>query len=268
MSIEKKSWWKGPWPWFIAIGVIQIGLAISAFLGIGQAIERGTGRGALDIQLSFIAVHAIILGVGLAAATVRVMSNLDVTTERIGSAIANHAEVRLLSADDFHDDFARAVKAATSRILITNMTPDPSYFQHDVARKEYFREHVRKIRKSRAPYRRIHRWTQKNENWLREQIVAFEGRSNASMAILSDSSNSSMGLALSVQVIDNDTTWLVAVEQHNPPSQYRDIMIRDRGFAELMGKYHERLWQLSRVVVSDGVITKDGEKFLNGTLRV
>jgi hypothetical protein len=70
-----------------------------------------------------------------------------------------------------------------------------------------------------------------------------------------------MGLALSVQVIDEKHAWLVALNSHEREARFRDMYINNVDGAVALNRYFMRLWDLSTVVLRNGQVTDAGQTF-------
>jgi hypothetical protein len=55
-----------------------------------------------------------------------------------------------------------------------------------------------------------------------------------------------------VQIVDGTMAWLVAVSEHAGAPVYRDVAIENPTVVEVLNKYFDRLWGLSRVVFQPG----------------
>lgn len=74
-----------------------------------------------------------------------------------------------------------------------------------------------------------------------------------------------MPLAMSVQVVDDQRSWLVATAAHETEASYRDIYIENVDVAISLSNYYDRIWKVSEKLLDRGRITPEGIALLRRT---
>ena len=94
-------------------------------------------------------------------------------------------------------------------------------------------------------------------------MVGLAGSGGGFLKPTGNKNDDIMPLALSVQVVDKDKTWIVAAGSHQTKQEFRDVYIEDEHVAASMIEYYDRLsWQKSVVVLDHGRITPEGKKMI------
>lgn len=130
---------------------------------------------------------------------------------------------------------------------------------------EYYRDVLKTIRRlPNVTFRRVIRQADRNKSWVAELARKLRGRRNAHIAILRRdlTENDLMPLALSVQIIDEEKTWIVAIRTHEREDRYRDVYVHSREFGQALMDYYNRLWTYSDVVLEHGELTEFGRQYL------
>ena len=77
-------------------------------------------------------------------------------------------------------------------------------------------------------FRRLVRDSQKNKAWIAKILTEMSGSRNFSLSMITDDEKEEHPFALSVQVIDNEKVWLVAVRSHEPGGGPRDLLLKGK----------------------------------------
>ncbi|QDV34873.1 hypothetical protein ElP_27700 [Tautonia plasticadhaerens] len=172
-------------------------------------------------------------------------------------------QVKKLSSEDFYREFYHAASKAKHVVNISYLAPDPPGKHDHQYKKDYYKNLQTLIcRNSKVTFRRIIRRTDENYAWACELLREFEGRANASIALINESDSTANPAALSVQVIDSRFAWFVAVKDHDQYGDWRDIFVENEQLAEAMGIYYERLWDRSDELLRCGKLTAEGRRLL------
>jgi hypothetical protein len=176
--------------------------------------------------------------------------------------------VRKLRDDEFYSQFLDAAKGARSVVNIMYLATYPPDDVPTDERQFYYSALLQLIKKRpQVRFRRIVRTSAKNRSWVTEMISLLREVPNADVAILKESEREPMPLALSVQVIDGEKTWLVAVGSHERVADYRDLYIENRDVAATMQQYYDRLWGKATKLLDSGRITSEGHTFMTEGAR-
>jgi hypothetical protein len=177
------------------------------------------------------------------------------------------AVVRRISDGDFYREFMAACKAAKYSVSISYFSALPPDRAARDYQDSYYKEHLATVKKSpHITYKRIVRDSPENRPWIKKLMDDLQGKSNAYLAVLTDLDPiHEMPLALSVQIVDDDRVWLVALKSHLPDGKFRDLYIESRDVAQAMTEYYERLWTTSKIVLKAGEVTSDGTALADQT---
>lgn len=172
---------------------------------------------------------------------------------------------RLIRDEEFYAEFLAATKAARSRVWVAYLAPEPPEDYPTPQRHVYYREHAAAVRgNTTAKCRRLIRDTPANRKWVVALMREFGGLPHVSLAIIKDrEAKHAEPLALSVQVVDKDRAWLVAIEGHERSADYRDVAIADAELVRVFAGYSERLWNASALVLDSGKVTQEGQRLVS-----
>jgi hypothetical protein len=172
---------------------------------------------------------------------------------------------RELSESGFYNHFRSAVEEARQSVRIAYLAPYPPTEVAYEHRKRYY-EDILKLMKRRTDvtFRRLIRSSPKNEYWAADLIRELRGRPNVDIAMLTKDLPPTHGLplALSVQVIDDDKSWIVAIESHEREGDFRDIYVENADIARALAEYYDRIWNVSDRLLDQGRVTEAGQVLL------
>jgi hypothetical protein len=248
------------WLVFVVVLIIEVLLSLSPLIPALSSIVKSTLHESdpVETQITLTGIHAVLVTLFLGAAYASIQGYLARLRQEIEISLNEKPLITTLRDDEFHGDFLLACGRARSHVLITNLTPAPIYFNSSRDRLRYLDDLVKRIQKKpEVQFRRLMRNTPENMALAQKLIQKLEGCPNAYLALIHDSATEANPLALSVQIVDDEDCWLVALSSHDRQTNYRDIHVRDRTFAGAIYKYHERLWQKALVVLDRGVITEN-----------
>jgi hypothetical protein len=245
--------------------VLQLLVAFVPFIPVLNSLlpSNPTQRQELEYLIASFGISFTILTANLAALGL-------VTDSQSVSAIA---EVKsLLPAwkamplrdDDFYEDFLHGARRAVSYVYISYLAPYAPQETADDNRKRYYRAMMDVVRKRpEIRCRRLVRITPRTHDWVRSLVESLEGSSNADVAVLDEGPDDENPLALSVQIIDTDKVWLVALSSHERKDSHRDFFIQNVQVTEAMKKYYDRLWTRAVTILDSGRITDAGRNLFD-----
>lgn len=241
-------------------------LAFSPFLpllGPFVARQTGTDEGARDFTITVIGIHAVLIGLMVAVGYRQLRLGAESLRNSTESALRQLARITPLRDDEFYPQFLTRMRRATNRVFIAYLATYPPDGTAHRDRKEYYIKQARLLRdNTNITFRRIVRNCPDNREWICTLLQQGNGRPNANLGLLDDSDADDMPLALSIQLIDDVDTWLVAVTGHERKGPHRDVHVSDREFNALMAEYYDRLWKKATVLLDTGRITTAGSAFL------
>lgn len=175
--------------------------------------------------------------------------------------------IRWLPDRVFYPAFLTAAEEARHTVRISYFAPDPPDAVRAPTRSRYYSDITETMhRRKDVRFFRLVRYSPANEPWLLSMIQEFTDAANVSLAVISHDLEPErvMPLALSVQVVDDDRAWLVAVEAHERMGEFRDLYIENTKFADAMSRYHRRLWDNAVPLLVDGRPTEAAAKMTLG----
>lgn len=210
---------------------------------------------------TFVGIQFTILTAALALLALNVSN--EVNTRIAGLELKlSHTIVKRLRDSQFYTEFRAAVEGAQHSVRICYFAPyPPSDVAYDY-KKKYYKEILDLMKKKdRVTFKRMIRSSPANERWVAHLLGELEGKPNNDLAVLREDlpAEDEMPLALSVQIVDEDKSWLVAIRTHEREGEFRDVYIEDADVAWSMTEYFDRLWAKSVIVLDHGRITSEGQ---------
>jgi hypothetical protein len=176
-------------------------------------------------------------------------------------------EARPLADEEFYYDFMGAIAKSKHSVAICYFAPYPPSASSADREWYYAKLEETMIKRPNIHFRRIVRATKENEKWVTDLIHKFAEYPNVNIGFLKDSETQAMPLALSVQIVDEDQLWLVALNSHEKSGEHRDLFLRSKDATKMLKVYYERLWSRAVVVMEAGRVTPPGERLIQRTLE-
>lgn len=173
--------------------------------------------------------------------------------------------VKRLTDSEFYSHFRSAVEEAEHSVRIAYLAPYPPSDVKYEDRRKYYQEILGLMKKrTKINFKRLVRASPKNEVWVADLIRELTGKPNVELSLLTRDlpADLEMPLALSVQVIDGEKAWLVAVGGHETERDFRDVYIENQYVAGVLSDYYERVWQVSEKLLDHGRVTREGSDLL------
>lgn len=249
----------------VAAFVFQIFLAVTPIIPATAHLWQSENPQAFYGKLAaFVGIQFTLLTASLGLLFIKEFHDVKTLRGEVHSKLPG-VEIRRISADHFYNEFNSAARSATFSVNICYFAPYPPAQVSTENQAEYYRDIVRTIRRSRnVTFRRIIRQADRNKLWIAELVEKLMGRRNAHIAVLQRDlpENELMPLALSVQVVDEEKTWIVAIKTHEREDRYRDVYVHSREFGQALMDYYNRLWSHSNVILEHGELTEFGKHYL------
>jgi hypothetical protein len=176
--------------------------------------------------------------------------------------------VRRLRESDFYNHFRSAVEDARHSVRIAYLAPYPPTEVAYEHRKRYYEEILELMRRrTDLTFKRLVRASPKNDRWIAEMLDDLRDRPNVDIAMLTRDlpPEFDLPLALSVQVIDDDKSWIVAIASHEREGDFTDVYVENGDLAKGLAEYYNRIWQVSEKLLDRGRVTSAGEQLLQRT---
>ena len=255
---------------FISLG-LQLLLGISPFIPwVKENIwSTQTSVSSFTAMLAtYVGVQFICLGGLVALFLFDLDDQSKKSTERFKDLLQEYTplQARRLKESEFYKEFLGACVQANHYVKICYFAPTPPDHGAPGARKKYYKRFITVMKGNPgAQFRRIIRNTAANQAWAAEMIPFVANSTNFSIALLDDlDERNEMPLALSVQIIDERKAWLVAISEHSDSATYRDVAVENEILVEVLNKYFDRLWAVSRVVFKPGDTVEQAHKLIFG----
>lgn len=245
--------------------IIQLGLAITPFFPwTARYWHSKSPQDFYNEAATFLGIELLLLTAAITLILSKAAQDQADAASELRSALPSTV-VRKLKDSDFYSQFRLAAEEAQNSVRISYLAPYPPTDVPYKARKKYYDEMLELMKqRTGVSFKRLVRASPQNDQWVAHLIQRLKGSPNVEIALLTEDlpPKDKMPLALSVQVVDDHKTWLVAVESHETESDFRDIYVENADVCRAMSNYFERLWQVSEVLLDHGRITPDGEEVL------
>lgn len=225
-----------------------------------------------ELLIGYISVETTIIAGGLAWIHYGESERQRIFEEHFIKAIQAGAYSRTLSRDEFYSVFLSELKSCKSRVDIAYLAPYPPTSLADKKTKKYYDDSlvILKRRSNESlSYRRIVRLTNENWPWILSLCDQLKNVATFSMAVLEDSGNQiSNPLALSVQTVDKERSYMVAVQEHQPYSSVSDIMISSQTICTYFDMYYNRIWSRSTIIMEKGKLNQENKGEIEAKLGI
>ena len=181
-----------------------------------------------------------------------VQTDIKKAIEELSRAVP---DLKVLRPGEFYSEFSAAIRTAQRQVAIAHLDDRPPYTLAGSSEEKYFRELSDTIIRFQANvfFRRVERATPNKREWLQSLIERYEGKRNFSLACIRDRSEDRHLPHISMQVIDEDKVFLVAIGAQSHEPDLRDIYIKSPQAAKVcLSYYNKLLWERSDVIVERG----------------
>lgn len=177
----------------------------------------------------------------------------------IQNTLNNIPKVELLHEEEFYYNFKFLIKNANRNVDITHLSLESPLHTRRSEQKAYYTEFVKIVnKKNEVNFRRVERVSVAKIEWIEKLIKDFSGVTNFSLYCILDPEElrkNDLSDLVSVQRIDDEHTFLIALLEHNSTIGQRDIYIRDKSVTNFYMQYYQnRLIAKSQAIIIDGKI--------------
>ncbi|MBZ0218605.1 MAG: hypothetical protein K8F25_18765, partial [Fimbriimonadaceae bacterium] len=176
----------------------------------------------------------------------------------LGSRLSHNTTV--LRQDEFYGDFREQISRAAFSVDISHLDIQPP--DHGAlpgsATRTYYREFSRFLRnRPDVRFRRVERLSLEKRDWIESLIADMTDRPNCSLSCLVVRNMPAKLPTISVQLVDRQRVYLVAICEHIDAHEPRDISITDVDAASVWLRYYdEMLWGPSLKVIENGNVNQ------------
>jgi hypothetical protein len=258
--------WKRPSTYVILVTALaSVGIGLLPYWPPIVAVLRLNEPG--QVQNAVFAAVGIGLGLLTAVLSVLLLEQRHMLESSLTAiqAASRAGAVRLIRDDQFYAEFLQAARLASSTVCICYFGPRAPVSVADTDRKAYYRKIHRVMvnRSGEVKFRRLVRRSPENEAWVATAAEALDGTPRLDIALINDLDETKlMPLALSVQIIDQQKAWLVAVQSHEQIGDYRDVAIEGGDLPKVFQLYFDRLWREAEVILDSGMLTTAGKALI------
>ena len=173
--------------------------------------------------------------------------------------LETEAHVEYLSEEEFYSRFLYLLRnEAKENVWITYLDVHPPVLSKYRYKRGYYDELTPLIKESTVKFKRILRATKQNLSWVEKLVEELRGHDNFSLACYRDPDTFSPSVpAVSLQRIDDEHTFIVALAEQEATTKERDIYIKSSKFATYAIKYYQRLWEKSIKIIERGEVKQD-----------
>lgn len=195
--------------------------------------------------------------------------SLNIIKAEIKQFTEESLRINILHEDDFYSNFSETINSASKSVLISHLDIKPPTKLKGSSSKKYYDDFFRLVKsKSIVRYKRVERVSKEKIEWIETIINKLKDSDNFSLrCFISENNDEKLG-AISVQLIDDNYVYLVAVSGHTMPHTKRDILIRGREINMMWQMYYEDiLWNTSHSIIENGRLNQENWDILKQKLE-
>lgn len=202
----------------------------------------------------YLGAIAIIIGITIQ----RVEWNLKSEMISYKDSITN---IEFLREEQFYATLKVLIASSKDNIDLSHMSLQPPVQKSGSLQESYYKSLKSIAKKSNSHIRRVERLSKEKIQWIEGLIKDFSKISNFSLFIYKDPSlelqKSEMSALLSVQRVDSEHTFIVALNEHSSISRPRDIYFRSKMLTDYFVKYYQdRIIKHSECIIDNGIFNE------------
>lgn len=172
----------------------------------------------------------------------------------VNSCISCRSEISCLGQEEFYSKFRQDAATAKYFVAMTHLDTHPPEHLVGTAEESYYNSLSKLITsKPNVLFQRVERVSVEKKEWLESLVKNHSSSKNFSLYCLISEDTSPLLPAISVQLVDGEKVYLVAVSRHTSPhGGPRDIYLRDKNAHDMWQSYYENVLTKR----SKGVIVK------------
>jgi hypothetical protein len=241
----------------------SITLILQLFLN-SQRTMQGPNRTTLIIFISYLAFRLLHHRIETRESFIQIDETVAKLYSSVQSCISCKSEVTCLPPEGFYSKFRQDVANANNYVAITHLDTRPPEHLESTAEETYYKTLSNLIiSKPNVLFQRVERVSIEKRKWLEELVENYSSTKNFSLYCLISEDTSPHLSSISVQLIDKEKVYLVAVSRHTSPhGGPRDIYIRDNDAYDMWHSYYENelINRASAVIVKGRLDRKKWEE--------
>ena len=161
--------------------------------------------------------------------------------------------------DEFFKEFGAALDRARHGVALSHFDSRSPLATATPAADAYYQKLSECVRrKPEVSFRRLERRTRDKVDWLLKLRDDYSGARNFSVALLPFGGRQRNKLpVISVQIIDEEVSFLVAVASHEDLHSARDMALMGAEAARIWQAYYDELWNDSDLLIDKGAVNDE-----------
>ncbi len=161
-----------------------------------------------------------------------------------------------ISEAGWYPRFSEALRNARTRVKISYMSNKSPLDSVTPETRSYYRKLSAEIRrKTQVDFKRLVRAVPGLRSWIEAMVEDLGNVANFSLACLPDQNPDDNEIpTISVQCVDDDQVFFVAVGEQQESRGRRDMYIESEDANRIWSQYYERLWSEAIVVINRGIV--------------
>jgi hypothetical protein len=185
----------------------------------------------------------------------------------IASNLTNIPHIERLFEEEYYSKWRVLLKDARRNVDITHLGLEPPRGRKGTSERSYYDDFREIVKSSPASFRRVERISLAKLAWIEQLLKDFKSVDNFSLFCIFDKApedaKRDMSDLLSIQRVDDDHLFIVALREHRSTTGPRDIYIRSKEMREHFSAYFDsRLIGQSVKVIDNGKVLIDDWKRL------
>lgn len=182
-------------------------------------------------------------------------------SSNVKSLLENTATIMPVREPNFYDRFDKDTLEAEKHVWISYFDNKSPLNTHDEEKREYYENLgglIQKKSNEGVEFKRVVRAVPQLESWVDQLIDERQGISRYSLACVPDRKPEERSNShVSVQLIDDDITYFVAVGEQQESDEPRDMFVRSVELNDQWSRYYQRIWNDSFEVLRRGQVQDD-----------
>ncbi len=257
------------WP-EVLVGVVEIALVVMQNTELVSYISKDSGVALVRI-ISFQMV-LFFLYVLLRLSLVVAENNLfrSRIEKEVNLFARNANSVVPLHEDDFYLHMMKYIRKAEKSVALAQLDVRPPKKIPGSSGSIYYNKFIGLVKSNRSVrFQRVERVSREKVEWIESLIGSLEGNVNFSLRCVNYPGQPDKTGNISVQLIDDLYTFLVAIPQHYFPHTNRDLLLFGKDVNELWRRYYDDvLWEMGEPIIEDGIFYSDRWEQLKSDLGV
>ena len=206
------------------------------------------------VEAKWLTVYLGVIAIFIGIIIQLVESSIKEKIEEYKNSITN---IEYLFEDQFYAKIKTLIQKSNTNIDLSHMSIKAPISKNGSIQKSYYDSLKSLSKKSNSHIRRVERFSKEKINWIEKMISDYDGIINFSLYIYIDPStelkNSEMSSVLSIQRIDDEHLFIVALNEHTSIKAARDIYFHSKELTKYLIDYFQiRIINHSICIIENG----------------